>query len=119
MTMISTGQAVTALILWEKLNHITEMYLSSERDKVAFMVAPNARHAIIEMAADVDAIFALLPESEQEHFLDGGFFHTEVLDQFDYESGPVPQLKHSHQAIADWFEANFGLTTDAQAVARP
>ncbi len=30
------------------------------------------------------------------------------LTTFDYESGPVPRLKHSHQAIADWFEANFG-----------
>jgi hypothetical protein len=115
MTTISTDQAVTALILWENLTHIAEMYPSSERDKLAFVTASNARYAIIEMAGDVDAIFALLPESEQDHLQ--GIFHTEVLDQFDYESGTVPRLKHSHQAIADWFEANFGLTTEA--VARP
>jgi hypothetical protein len=114
---ISKDQAVTAMILW---NHFQEQ-AEKDEDKSAFLATygiSSARYAMVEMAAEADAIFYLLPEEEQSGPAADTLFYSAILDCFDYRC-PVPKLKHSREAVADWFEASFGLTETSDAAHTP
>lgn len=116
MTDITKDQAVIALILWERLCYIADRHLS-ERDKCDFAVSPGARHAVLDMAEQVDAVFRLLPPEEQERATRDHTFYHEMVDSFDYLNPDGPVLTHPPQVLADWFEANFGIT-DAPSMQR-
>lgn len=113
---ISKDQAVTAMILWNHLIESVNRRGNRHDDRKSFIEdygVSSARYAVIEMAADVEAVFLLMPDDVLERLSKDDFAHTLVLGCFDYENGPVPKLKHSHEAVADWVEANFGQSETA------
>ncbi|MCV9964829.1 hypothetical protein OIU34_23330 [Pararhizobium sp. BT-229] len=112
---ISKDQAVTAMILWEKFLEAAAKDPAAENFLTAYTES-NARYAMIEMAKEADAVFALLPPSEQDRMTVDGFFHGVLTDLFDYGSGQVPRLKQSHQEIADWFVESFAATRTSSAI---
>lgn len=117
---ISKDHAVTAMILWSRLLEAAERQAQRHGDKKAFIAdygTSSARYAVIEMAAEVEEVFRLLPEEEIERLSEDDFVHSLILDCFDYGAGPVPKLKTSHEAVADWIEANFGRTDVASPTA--
>ncbi len=111
---ISKDHAVTAMILWSRLIESTKRRGDLHADRKAFIEdhgISSARYAVIEMAADAEAVFRLIPDDVMERLSHDEFVHTVILDCFDYEGGPVPKLRNSHEAVADWIEANFDVAT--------
>jgi hypothetical protein len=111
MTEISKDQAVTALILWDRFRNQDHPPKQAYFDTfIEVHTVSGARYAMVDMAAQVDAIFDLLPPEEQERATQDDTFYDEMLGAFDYLNADGPVLKHSPQVMADWFEANFGLS---------
>jgi hypothetical protein len=118
MTEISKDQAVTALILWDRFHNQSNPRKQAYFDTfIEVNTVSGARYAMVDMAAQVDAVFDLLQSGEQERATHDDTFYDEMLGAFDYLNADGPVLKHSPQVMADWFEANFGLS-DAPAIQR-
>lgn len=111
---ISKDQAITAMILWEQFTKRVATRAEFEHFLTTYTES-NARYAMVEMAKDADAVFELITPSEQDRLSEDNLFHGIMLDLFDYQSGQIPRLKHSHQEIAAWFVDNFGLTQEQPA----